>query len=121
VETQTQSRRGDRWAAEATVRTSNWWSVLGLVAVVAGYAGAALVGAAARGSIELGDETGLVLVGSVPALGVLGAALGLVGTRRPSPRWLGWLGWLDTALGALLAVASIALIVSLVLALRSFS
>jgi hypothetical protein len=118
VETQTQSRRGDRWAAEATVRTSNWWSVLGLVAVVAGYAAAALVGAAARGSIELGDETGLVLVGSVPALGVLGAALGLVGTGRPSLRWL---GWLDTALGALLAAASIAVIVSLVLALRSFS
>jgi hypothetical protein len=118
VDTQTESRRGDRWAAEATVRSSNASAVVGLVAVAAGYALAALVAAAARGSVRIGDDVGLAVVGAAPALGVLGAALGLVGTRRPRLRWL---GWIDVVLGAALAIASVTLLVALVLALRSFS
>jgi hypothetical protein len=92
--------------------------VIGLLAVLVGYGVAAVVAAAARGSIPLGDEVGLVLVGATPALGVLGTALGIVGTRRMRLRWL---AWIDVVLGGVLVIASIALIVALILAVRSFS
>jgi hypothetical protein len=111
-------RRSDRWAAEPAEASRNWWSVLGIVCVLAGYGVAASVAAIVKGTIEFGDDAGLVLVGTTPALGALGMTLGFVGRRRDG---LHWLAWLAILLGAVLLIASIGAVVWVLLAFRTFS
>jgi hypothetical protein len=120
AETQPQnaSRRSDRWAAEPARSGLNWWAILAVVAVLAGYGVSALVAAAVKGNVEVGDDAGLALVGATPALAALGVALGLVGRRRGGLRWLAWIA---IVLGVLLVIASIAVIVVVTLAFRTFS
>lgn len=112
------SRRSDRWAAEAAGPGLNWWAILAVVAVLAGYGVSALVTAIVKGNVEVGDDAGLALVGATPALAALGVALGLVGRRRGGLRWLAWIA---IVLGVLLVIASIAVIVVVTLAFRTFS
>jgi hypothetical protein len=118
AETETSSRRSDRWAAEPTEPRPNWWAILGVVAVLAGYAVAALVAAIVKDAVDVGDDVGLFLVGATPALGALGVVLGIVGARRDRLRWLAWIA---IVLGVLLVIVSLAAIVAVTLAFRTFS
>lgn len=120
AETQAENtpRRSDRWAAEPADAGANWWALLGILAVLCGYAVAVLVAAIVKGSVQVGDEAGLTFVGATPALAALGVALGLVGRRRDGLRWLAWLA---VVLGALLVIASIAVVIVVTLAFRTFS
>jgi hypothetical protein len=120
AETQAENgvRRSDRWTAEPAEASLNWWPILGIVCVLAGYGVAASVAAIVKGTIEFGDDAGLVLVGTTPALGALGMTLGFVGRRRDG---LHWLAWLAIFLGAVLLITSIGAVVWVLLALRTFS
>jgi hypothetical protein len=109
-------RRSDRWAAEPSEPGLNWWAILGIVCVLAGYGVAVLVAAIVKGDAEVGDDAGLVLVGLTPALGALGLILGLVGRGREG---LHWLAWLAIVFGAVLVVASLAAIVAVTIAFRT--
>ncbi len=90
---------------------------MGAVLVLAAYGLAAAVVSVARGTIELSDDLGKLLLGLSPALGGLGAVFGFVGARRSSLRGLGWVVFV---VGLLLVLATIAAIVWLMLVLRSF-
>lgn len=113
MDVETQAHRSDRWAVEARP-TRNWWTVAGAVVVVAGYAAAVIVGASARGSLDLSDDAQVVLVGTAPSLGVVGALLAFVGTRRTTLRAFSWLVF---ALGVLLVVATLAVLSMIVISL----
>jgi hypothetical protein len=116
---ETETRRSDRWPAEAVESSSlNWWPVLAVVLVLAGYGVAALVAAIVNGDVEFGDRAGVALVGAAPSLGALGIALGIVGARRVGLRWLAWIAVL---LGVVLVLGSILVIGAVVLAFRTFS
>jgi hypothetical protein len=113
---ETQTRRSDRWASEPSEPATNWWAVLAVLLALAGCGVAALVAAAVKGSVEIGDDAGLVLVGVAPSLGTLGVVLGIVGTRRGSLRWLAWLG---VALGSVLVLVTIAAVTAVVVSMRT--
>jgi len=110
-------RRSDRWSSESPERGGNGWVLLGSLLVVAGYGFAIVVVSAARGSIDVSDQVAKALVATTPALAALGAALGVVGTRRSSLRGL---AWVVVALGLVLVLATLAAIAWLLLVLRSF-
>jgi hypothetical protein len=120
AETQAENdpRRSDRWAVEPAEPGANWWAILGVVAVLAGFGASALVAAIVKGDVEFGDEAGLAFVGAAPALGGLGVVLGIVGARRDGLRWLAWIAIL---LGAVLVIAAIAAVVAVTVAFRTFS
>jgi hypothetical protein len=115
---ETEARRSDRWAAEAVDSSLNWWPILAVLFVLAGYGVAALVAAIVKGDVAFGDRAGLALVGAAPSLGVLGMTLGIVGARREGLRWLAWIA---IVLGLLLVLGAILVIGAVVLAFRSFS
>jgi hypothetical protein len=115
---ETEARRSDRWAAESAVPSLNWWPVLAVVLVLAGYAVAALVAAIVQGQVAFDDRAGLALVGAAPSLGALGTVLGIVGARREGLRWLAWIA---IVLGVLLMAGAILVVGAVVLAFRSFS
>jgi hypothetical protein len=110
------ARRSDRWAAEPAGSGVNWWAILGVLAVLAGYAAAALVVAVVKETVRMGDDAALALFGATPALGALGMTLGLVGRRREGVHWLAWLA---IVLGAVLVLASLAAIVAVTVAFRT--
>jgi hypothetical protein len=110
--------RRDRWAAEPAASGVNWWAIVGVLAVLAGCAAAALVAAAVKETVQIGDDAALGLVGAAPALAALGVVLGLVGRRRDG---LHWLAWLAIVLGAMLVIGSIAAIMAVTIAFRTFS
>ena len=114
MDVETQAHRSDRWAVESRERR-NWWPVAGAVLVVAGYAVAAIAGACARGSVKLSDDAQIVLVGTAPSLGVVGALLAFVGTRRTTLRAMSWIVF---GLGALLVVATLGVLATIVVALN---
>jgi hypothetical protein len=111
------ARRADRWASEAPAGGRNWWVVVGAILVLAAYGLAAAVVSAARGTVDLSDDLGKLLLGLTPALAALGAVFGFIGTRRSTLRGLGWVVFV---VGLLLVLATIAGIVWLMLVLRSF-
>jgi hypothetical protein len=115
---ETEARRSDRWAAEAAGPSLNWWPVLAVVLVLAGYAVAALVAAIVQGEVEFGDRAGLVLVAAAPSLGALGTVFGIAGARREGLRWLAWIA---IVLGVLLIAGAILVVGAVVLAFRTFS
>jgi hypothetical protein len=115
---ETEARRGDRWAAEPAASTRNWWPVLAVLLVLAGYGVAAVVAAIVQGDVEFGDRAGLTLVAVAPSLGALGTVVGIVGARREGLRWLAWIA---IGLGVLLMAGAILVIGAVVLAYRSFS
>lgn len=111
---ETQAHRSERRAVE-TRQTRNWWTVVGAILVVAGYAAAVVVGTSARGSPELSDDAQVVLVGTAPSLGVVGALLAFVGTRRTTLRAF---SWLVLGLGVLLVAGTLAVLAMIVIALN---
>lgn len=116
--TRADARRSDRWAAEPTEASANWWAILGVIVVLAGYGAAALVAAIVKGDVAFDDDVGLLLVGAAPSLAALGVVLGIVAARRDGLRWLAWMAIL---LGALLFVALVLVIGAVIIAFRSFS
>jgi hypothetical protein len=117
VDVETQVQRSDRWAVESR-RSRNWWPAVAAVLVAAGYVVAVLVAASARGSFELSDDAQVALVGTAPSLGVLGALLAFVGTRRTR---LVAVSWLVLVLGVLLVVASLGVLAMILMALNDMS
>jgi hypothetical protein len=117
VDVETQVQRSDRWAVESR-RSRNWWPAVAAVLVAAGYAVAVLVAASARGSFDLSDDAQVALVGTAPSLGVIGALLAFVGTRRTR---LVALSWLVFVLGVLLVVASLGVLGMILMALNDLS
>lgn len=113
VDVETQVQRSDRWAVESR-RSRNWWAAVAAVLVAAGYAVAVLVAASARGSFELSDDAQVALVGTAPSLGVIGALLAFVGTRRTTLRLLSWLVFV---LAAMLLAVTLVLLAMVLLAL----
>jgi hypothetical protein len=114
----TAARRSDRWAAGSAERRRNWWAVVGVLVVLAGYGVAGVVVTMVTRQVEIGDDAALALVGAGPALAALGVVLGIVGVRRHALRWL---SWITIVLGGLLGIASVAAIVVVTLAFRTFS
>jgi hypothetical protein len=114
----TAARRSDRWAAGSAERRRNWWAVVGVLVVLAGYGVAGVVVTMVTRQVEIGDDAALALVGAGPALAALGVVLGIVGVRRDALRWL---SWITIVLGGLLGIASVAAIVVVTLAFRTFS
>jgi hypothetical protein len=114
----TAARRSDRWAAGSAERRRNWWAVVGVLVVLAGYGVAGVVVTMVTRQVEIGDDAALALVGAGPALAALGVVLGIVGVRRDALRWL---SWITIVLGGLLGIASVAATVVVTLAFRTFS
>jgi 4-amino-4-deoxy-L-arabinose transferase-like glycosyltransferase len=114
VDTEPEIDRADRWAAQGRP-SRNWWAPVAAVFVVAGYVIAVVLGAAAGGSVQLSDDAQVILVATAPSLGVIGACLAFLGTRRTT---LVAMCWLVFALGVLLVVATLAILVTIVTALN---
>lgn len=117
MDVQAKAHRSERWAVESP-RSRNWWPAVAAVLVAAGYAVAVLVGASARGSVELSDDAQVALVGTAPSLGVLGALLAFVGTRRTT---LVAASWLVFVLGVLLVVVTLGVLAMILMALNDLS
>ena len=109
------ARPSDR-STEGRRRAPWGWLSLAAGALGVGALGAVAALTATRGSGgSLPDWAGYALYGSVPSLGVLALACGMVGAPPGTRRWPAWIG---ATLGAVLVVAGLAAIAILLIALR---